>query len=210
VTSNLPVADNPDDLGPAMAALLPRQRAFVEQLFINRQGRGRLSASAAAAGYGVNSTPHALAVIASRLVQMPAIVAAIREYTMRVASSLAPEAIDVLKDIMRDPSHKDRARIASQFVERAAPIVQQIQVTHEDVTPQSREKDMVAYLRRLLSLGVPREGLEKEFGYSGLPRYERLLKLEDASKPGAAKQQIEEGSFTEVVVPSADGLEDVI
>jgi phage terminase small subunit len=210
VTSNLPVADNPDDLGPVMAALLPRQRAFVEQLFINRQGRGRLSASAAAAGYGVGSTPHALAVIASRLVQTPAIVAAIREYTVKVAGSLAPEALDVLKEILRDPMHKDRARIASQFIERAAPTVQQIQVTHEDVTPQSREKEMVNYLRHLLSLGVGREALEKEFGYSGLPRYERLMKLEDASKPVAAKDQIEEGSFTEVVIPSAAGLEDII
>jgi hypothetical protein len=29
---------------------------------------------------------------------------------------------------------------------------------------------------------VPREKLEQELGYSDLPRYERLLALEDASK----------------------------
>jgi hypothetical protein len=38
----------------------------------------------------------------------------------------------------------------------------------------------VAYLRKLKALGVPREKLEEELGYSDLPRYERLLELEDA------------------------------
>jgi hypothetical protein len=41
---------------------------------------------------------------------------------------------------------------------------------------------MVAYLRKLLALGVSRSKLEEELGYSDLPRYERLLALEDASK----------------------------
>ncbi len=41
---------------------------------------------------------------------------------------------------------------------------------------------MVAYLRKLLSLGVTREKLEDELGYSALPKYERLMRLEDQAK----------------------------
>jgi hypothetical protein len=40
----------------------------------------------------------------------------------------------------------------------------------------------VAYLRKLKGLGVSREKLEQELGYSDLPRYEKLLELEDAKK----------------------------
>jgi len=35
-------------------------------------------------------------------------------------------------------------------------------------------------LRKLKALGVERSKLEEELGYSDLPRYERLLELEDA------------------------------
>ena len=199
-----PDDDDDDDLGPAMAALLPRQRAFVQELFNKRPAPGRISAAYRAAGYGEGSSPDAVAANASRLTQNPNIQAAIKELTVKVAGSLAPEALDVLREIMHDPTHKDRARVASQFVERAAPQVQQIAVTHEDITPASRDREMVAYLRKLLSLGVSRQKLEDELGYSALPKYERLMRLEDQSKG------IVDAEFTEVPFDPRAGLEDLL
>ncbi len=76
VSKSIVAVENTDDLGPAMLALLPRQRAFVEALFINRgPQRGRLSAAYVAAGY--QGSPEAIAAHASRLMQNPAIQAAL-------------------------------------------------------------------------------------------------------------------------------------
>lgn len=52
-----------------------------------------------------------------------------------------------------------------------------VRVKHEIV---DRDAEAVAYLRKLKALGVSREKLEQELGYSDMPRYERLLQLEDA------------------------------
>jgi hypothetical protein len=60
-----------------------------------------------------------------------------------------------------------------------------------------RDKEAVAYLRKLKALGVSREKLEDELGYSDLPRYERLLALEDAAKDGP----IIEAEYQEVLTP---------
>jgi hypothetical protein len=49
----------------------------------------------------------------------------------------------------------------------------------------NRNAEAVAYLRKLKALGVSREKLEQELGYSDLPRYERLLELEDAKNAAA-------------------------
>jgi hypothetical protein len=42
--------------------------------------------------------------------------------------------------------------------------------------------EAVAYLRKLKALGVTREAMEAELGYSDLPRYERLLQLQPLRK----------------------------
>ena len=44
------------------------------------------------------------------------------------------------------------------------------------------DAEAVAQLRMLKGLGVAQDKLIETFGFTGLPRYERLLALEDAKK----------------------------
>ena len=76
-------------------------------------------------------------------------------------------------------------KAANTVLERIDPTVQRLDVNvkHETI---DRDREAVAYLRKLKALGVSREKLEEELGYSDLPRYERLMMLEDATKSGAA------------------------
>jgi phage terminase small subunit len=172
-----------------MAALLPRQRLFVEHLFIGDQGPGRLSRAYRAAGYA-SENADAVAASASRLAADPGIQLAISEMARKTAVSIAPEALAILKQIMRDPQNKDQFKAAKMFQEAAAPPEQKIDVSHTHEIVDHR-KDTLAHLRHLIKLGTPREGLEQEFGLNGLPRYLEMLRIEDASK-------VEDAEFVEV------------
>ena len=88
-----------------------------------------------------------------------------------------------MREIIGDPEHRDRLKAAQTILERIEPTLSRIDVSvkHEII---DRDGEAVSYLRKLRELGVSREKMEEELGYSDLPRYERLLQLEDA-KNGA-------------------------
>jgi hypothetical protein len=182
--------DDDAEYGPAMSALNTRQRAFVMNLFTGSGRYGRYSEVYLKAGYA-SSNPEAVSACASRLLHSDSVQAAISEVCRRALGGMAHDAIGVVAEILADPTHKDRLKAATRVLDHAAPTVQQISVTHEDVTPASRDKDLVAYLRELIALGVERNKLVEKFGFSGLSRYEKLLAIEDAT-------------FTEVVPASED------
>jgi hypothetical protein len=85
---------------------------------------------------------------------------------------MAPEALDILKQIMRDPQNKDQFKAAKMFQEAAAPpeSTQKIEVTHRTVS--NAEQDLIDY-RAMRALGVAREKLIEMFG-DALPRLERV------------------------------------
>jgi hypothetical protein len=170
-----------DDFGPAMAACLPKERSFVAALLEGRSG----AQAAREAGYGAedgSSTAETMARIAHRTLSRGRVIDALTEQSRKTIRSLAPSAIQAVKDILTTTNHKDRAKVALNVIERVDPIVQKVDahVTHEIV---DHRKDALEQLRSLIALGVARAKLEELFGFTGLPMLERQLAEQDAKRP---------------------------
>src|SRR5262245_10612101 len=167
------------ELSAVEAACSPMERRFVHWLMNLPPKRGFRVQAAKLAGYGKNSTPHVLNSITQVLLSKQQVIDLITEVTKKQIRSSAPEAIAAVREIIADPEHRDRLKAAQTILERIEPTMQRldVRVQHQVV---DRDGEAVAYLRKLKALGVPREKLEEELGYSDLPRYERLLELEDA------------------------------
>ena len=193
----MPVVDG-TSWGPAMAALpSDRHRAFVLALYQVPPGYGSRVAAAKMAGFGSSkSTPSSWASIASRLSGDERIQAAIYEEDCKRIRSSAPRAIRALENMLEDSMHKDHARAVAMTLDRIHPIEtrQVVDVTHR---VDDHLVETLHHLRYLKSLNVSREVLEREFGFTGLGRYERLLALEDAKtkvvegKPAPVSGKIE-------------------
>lgn len=106
-------------LGPAMLAILPQQRAFVYAL-VETGGQDNTKA-AALAGYG--GTPGSTRVQAHRLAHDPKVLDAIREVADERLRSGAILGAEVLIEIAKDPTHKDRFRSAVELMNRAGMLV---------------------------------------------------------------------------------------
>jgi hypothetical protein len=167
------------ELSEREAACSPRERRFVYWLLNLPPKFGFRVRAARLAGYGKNSTAHVTNSIVQDLFSKQRIIDLIEEVTRKQIRSTAPEAIAAVREIIADKEHRDRLKAAQTILERIEPTQQRldVHVKHEVV---DRDAEAVAYLRKLKALGVPREKLEEELGYSDLPRYERLLELEDA------------------------------
>ena len=167
------------DLSEREAACSPMERRFVYWLMNLPPKHGFRVKAAKLAGYGKDSSPHNLNSIAQDLLSRQRVVNLIEEVTRKLIRSAAPEAIAAVREIIGDAEHRDRLKAAQTILERIEPTMQRldVHVKHEVI---DRDAEAVAYLRKLKTLGVSREKMEEELGYSDLPRYERLLELEDA------------------------------
>jgi hypothetical protein len=172
------------ELSAVEAACSPMERRFVYWLMNLPPKKGFKVQAVKLAGYGrvarngKPSTPHTLNSIAQDLLTRQRVVDLITEVTKKQIRSAAPEALAAVKEIIADVEHRDRLKAASVILERIEPTLQRIDVNvkHETI---NRDAEAVAYLRKLKALGVSREKLEEELGFSDLPRYERLLQIED-------------------------------
>lgn len=90
-----------EDWGPAMAALRPRQRVFVQE-YLNNGGVNAQDA-ARKAGYDKGSQG-SLDVQAYRLIRDKKVLAAIREECMNRMQSFGPEMFNIIVAIARDPN----------------------------------------------------------------------------------------------------------
>jgi hypothetical protein len=125
------MTDETPPYGPKMLALAnDRQRAFVAALYDDQaplKGDGLLIYAAREAGYGDaegTSTNKALSVIANRLVQDSRVQAAIAEFSHSTLRAISPEAIAALKNVIRDPKHRDHMRAIAAIADRVDPIEQ--------------------------------------------------------------------------------------
>jgi hypothetical protein len=148
--------DDKPEFGPAMAALPEKRRAFVEALYDEdapRRGDGLLLFAAAKAGYGSpTSSKKSLSVIASRIAQDDRVQAAIKEHSHRVLRAVPPEAIRALKDIIRDPKHKDHARGIAMVLDRTDPLQTSHTMRIEDARPVPFDTEAV--LKRIDELAA--------------------------------------------------------
>jgi len=185
------------DLTVTEAACTPQERRFVHWLLNLPPKKGFRVQAARLAGYGKKSTPHVVNSITQVLLSQQRIIDLITEVTKKQIRSSAPEALAAVREIIADPQARDRLKAAQTILERIEPTMQRldVRVQHETV---NRDAEAVAYLRKLKALGVSRDKLEEELGYSDLPRYERLIEMEDA------KHKVVDADYTVIEENLAD------
>jgi len=160
-----------------MAALLPRERAFVWFMVCNG-GIGYKAAIAA----GYSNASEAAKVRAFELRQKPAIIEAIHECGWRNLGSLGLTAISALETLVLKPDHPDHFKAVTAVLSRIG-FGEKVLVDHRhsgtiELSHTDAALEALAYLR---SMAVPRDKLVEQFGHSGLARYEKML-LERDSK----------------------------
>lgn len=185
-----PIPDSPD-LGKAMAAIQPQQRAFVLAYVENASGNA--SHAARAAGYGSTSATEEQAKTAAkvagwRLVHDAKVLAAIRELAQARLEANAFRAANVLVEIAEDPTHKDRLKAAEMLMNRAGMIV----VNESKVVHEHRVETRSTILERI-------EQIAKRNG----------LNAADLIQRQALPAPVEDATF-EDVTPTTDGLEDLL
>lgn len=134
-----PLQYPPDtDMGPAMAALRPRQRAFVIAML--ETGEDNHTRCAMMAGYG--GTESSIRVQAFRLAHDEKIQAAIVEQAGRRMKTGAIMATGTLLSIAKNPVHKDQLKAAVEILNRSG--LHAITETKHTVEHTINDKAMVA------------------------------------------------------------------
>jgi phage terminase small subunit len=138
------------DFGPAMRALTPNMRAFVQAMVAN-PGCNR-SKAAAAAGYSANS-PGALRVTVHRLMHDERVLAAMDELTVNRLQSSTLVAAAALERIItsRGTKDKDRLKAIGMVLDRTGHSATQTINVNKTVTRKvdvSAAEDKIAEFRR--------------------------------------------------------------
>jgi len=138
------MVDIPDEfLGPAMLGLSnPKHRHFAYLM-----GLAEVSGAEAARQAGYSDHMDAARVQASRMMQKPEIIEAVREVAGKVLGGLVPLAIRAAKRILEDPKHPAHARMAESILDRtgfSAKTEHKVTVEHTADLAQLEE-----YARRL-------------------------------------------------------------
>lgn len=134
--SELIVTD--EDLSPAMRELTGPQRSFVLAYAAN--GGTNAAEAARTAGYG--KTNQDQADVASKLLRMPRILAAIRDVADHRLKSGALLAASVLVQIAQDPLDKNRYKAATEVLNRAGLVVEGVSriIVEDHRTPEEIER----------------------------------------------------------------------
>jgi hypothetical protein len=132
-------------LGPAMAVLNERQKAFVRALFEAPRSHGSGVFAARAAGYGTStSSRQSLASIAYALNCDPRIQAAISELSRQYLTVLGPSAVRAMRKVLDKPNHRDFGRVLGIVMDRVSPVESTAIVKVEgEVKLSSRETEQV-------------------------------------------------------------------
>jgi hypothetical protein len=162
------------ELGPAMRALPnDKWRAFVVAYVTGKPGNGALTRAARLAGFGRGGTSANIHKQAWTLAHDDRMVAAIAETAKKVIRAGAPEAVNALMALVRNPEHRDHARAIAMILARTDPeiSVHDVQVVHKVEDP---DLEALEELRAARRLGASRQTLLELFGPNGLDRLEAL------------------------------------
>jgi hypothetical protein len=144
--------DDFPQFGPKMSALSSKRQALVMALFDDaapRKGDGLLVYAARQAGYGTStSSAKSLGVIAGRIVNSEQVQQAIAEHSHRVMRAIPPEAIRALKELIRNPKHRDHMKAIAAVIDRTDPLQTLHTVKVEDSRPSS-PGDIERVLKRI-------------------------------------------------------------
>lgn len=184
----------PDEasMGPKFQAL----RSDMQKSFILAYLHGGNPRRAAvAAGYS-NSSEHVLTVTVSRLLNDQAILEVIQECSLRYMHSLIPTALAVVTEILHQPNHKERAKVALSVLDRTG--LQGISEHRVIVEKDPDRAELEAGVRTLCTeLGIDADALLANVWRKALPA--------PATKSGP---EVTDADFSEV--GSTEGLEDIL
>jgi hypothetical protein len=169
------------EMGEAMRALPnERWRDFVRYYLTGKPLRGAAEAYRRAgfqAGDTLNDARNAYQLLHDDRMQR-----ALAEESRKHYRAAIPGAVEAVKEILADPDHKDRARIAQGLLDRVDPLItrHEMGVTHRVL---SADDEALEELRAARHLGASREKLIELFGGNYLPKLEQM----EAQKAAAAK-----------------------
>jgi hypothetical protein len=126
---------------------------------------------------------------------------AIAEESRKHYRAAIPGAVEAVKEILADPDHKDRARIAQGLLDRVDPLItrHEMGVTHRVL---SADDEALEELKAARHLGASRERLLELFGGNYLPKLEAL----EARKAKLVKgETIDAGAIVIDEQPAAAG-----
>jgi len=161
------------ELGPKMLACSERERLFV-WAFLQSGGRNATGA-AREAGYS-DSGNGAIRRRGHLLVHRQRVREALREVGHQHFQGLFIKAVAAVEDMLDKPDHPEHVKTAFSVLSRLGLVERtgvdlnvsgEVNVNHTD--------QAVEDLRMMLSMGASREKLIEAFGYSGLPRLEKML-----------------------------------
>ncbi len=167
----IPLIPEASALPDEFQRLNARQRAFAWNYVFN----GANGAEAARAA-GFSDVAEGAKVRAHGMLQRDDVSDAIRALTTKYLFSLAPMAVLRLKELLDNPKHPKHVKAIEMTLDRAGQSARTaIDVNVSGSVTVNHTDAAVEDLARLLALGVSRERLIETFGYSGLPRIERML-----------------------------------
>lgn len=169
------------ELGEAMRALPNEKwRDFVRYYLTGKPLRGAAEAYRKA-GFQARDTLND-ARNAYQLLHDDRMQRAIAEESREHYRAPIPGAVEAVKEILADPDHKDRARVAQGLLDRVDPLItrHELGVTHRVL---SADDEALEELKAARHLGASREKLLELFGGNYLPKLEQL----EAQKAVSAK-----------------------
>jgi hypothetical protein len=169
------------ELGEAMRALPNEKwRDFVRYFLTGKPLRGAADAYRKAGFQACDTLNDARN--AYQLLHDDRMQRALAEESRKHYRAAIPGAVEAVKEILADPDHKDRARIAQGLLDRVDPLItrHEMGVTHRVL---SADDEALEELRAARHLGASREKLLELFGGNYLPKLEQM----EAQKAAAAK-----------------------
>jgi phage terminase small subunit len=139
------VAEQLGTLGPKMAALTEKQRAFIYHYFQAPRKHGAGTYAARAAGYGhANSTRQSMSQMAYQLLGDEKVLDAIQEESRKFITALGPPAVRALGKLIADPKSRDHGRALGLVLERVSPADSTLTVKHAgEVKLSSQDASLV-------------------------------------------------------------------
>ena len=172
------------DFGPAMQALNPNHRAFVIALLMNR---GNAARAAQLAGYAGNSDT--IKVQGYRIAHRDDVQLAIQEEARRRINASAIQATETLVELLNDGDPKIRLKAAQQVLASTG-LGAIFKHEHQHTVENKTQRELLDYIK----LAAAEQGLD--------PR--KLL-----GRAGVTDDVLD-AEFAEVIIPSSEGLEDLL
>lgn len=164
-----------EDFGPKVQALRERERRFVWAYLCNALTEG-VNGAQAARDAGYSDVKEGAKVRAHGLLHRNDVLEAMQEVAARELRGLMLPAVVALGRLVEKRDHPDHRKAIEMVLDRTGAAVRTaIDVNVNGHVTVNHTDQALEDLARLRELGVPREKLLEIFGFTGLPRYERML-----------------------------------